>query len=83
MESIEKKKHLFQNVRITYCIAAFNKIFRSVKRETVIKTIPVNSELGGGGMYDHRQKHVKKALNNKHAKQSTGFITTKANSRVG
>lgn len=42
----------------------FNKIFRSVKRETIIKIIPVHSEFSGRGreMYNHRQKYTKKDL---------------------
>lgn len=78
MEGMEENQNLFQNVMVIYHVSSFNKMFRSVIRETVIKIIPGNSELGGGaggrGMYDHRQKHMKKTLNDKH---------TKMNSRVG
>lgn len=48
MEGMEENQNLFQNVMVIYHVSSFNKMFRSVIRETVIKIIPGKSELGGG-----------------------------------
>lgn len=52
MEGMEENQNLFQNVMVIYHVSSFNKMFRSIIRETVIKIIPGNSELGGQGEGD-------------------------------